>query len=275
MGLTYRFKLRAPEQTTAKELETFLKTVETEAKQLGFGPTMVLRAKFDSPDRRAFARRLTHGLVVCGEQFKGTELDDDHVWDHDAEAGECRLAPTEGVVLVLTEKAIETVLGFFKYPVALRTVNWTEVKTEVENQWASEDFLKTPDPRFREIVRLFMEGGFVEEEEDDFEQDGSTFVYIPPDASVAKNIISDALRGHLKNLPKRDFLRAYCSIAYLYPGFHTDDCERADGPAEIKTFAAEAWRRAGENQLTDNELYPYQACKAAVIHSRRDAVQDA
>jgi hypothetical protein len=88
MGLTYRFKVRAPGTTGAKELEAFLKTVETEAKRLGFGPTMVLKTKSDSAERQAFTRRLTHRLRISGEQFKAVELDDDRVWDRDSESGD-------------------------------------------------------------------------------------------------------------------------------------------------------------------------------------------
>jgi hypothetical protein len=65
-------------------------------------------------------------------------------------------------------------------------------------------------------------------------------------------------------MPKRDFLKAYCSLAYLYPGFHPDGIDDWDGPEEILSIAREAWRRADRGELSDNELYPYQATKAGL-----------
>jgi hypothetical protein len=132
-----------------------------------------------------------------------------------------------------------------------------------------EDFIKTPDPRYREIVRLFMEGGFVEEEEDDYSEAGSHYIYIPSSAGAAESEIANALQRPLQELDKREFLRAYCSVAYLYPAFHPDDWEDWTGPEALRPLLAEAWRRADNDELSDNELYPYQATKAAVIHGQR------
>ena len=39
---------------------------------------------------------------------------------------------------------------------------------EFSDRWIFHDFLKTPDKRFLEIVRLFSEAGYLEEESDDF-----------------------------------------------------------------------------------------------------------
>jgi hypothetical protein len=53
-------------------------------------------------------------------------------------------------------------------------------------------------------------------------------------------------------------LRAWCSVAYLFPGLHPDGFEDADSgwPRVLKRFAAEAWRRADAGELADEELYP-------------------
>lgn len=82
-----------------------------------------------------------------------------------------------------------------------------------------------------------------------------------------------ALGGPLERLSKPDFLRAWCSLAYLFPGLHPDGYEEADGgwPRVPRRFAAEAWRRAEAGELTDNELYCYQACKARVRRERAEA----
>ena len=67
-----------------------------------------------------------------------------------------------------------------------------------------------------------------------------------------------ALTGSLERLPKPAFVRAWSSLAYLYPGLHPDGYESADSgwPRVLRRFAAEAWRRAEAGQLADDELYP-------------------
>jgi hypothetical protein len=56
-------------------------------------------------------------------------------------------------------------------------------------------------------------------------------------------------------------LRAWCSMAYLFPGLHPDGFEDADSgwPRVLKRFAAEAWRRADAGELADEEMYPSDA----------------
>lgn len=55
---------------------------------------------------------------------------------------------------------------------------------------------------------------------------------------------------------KRDFLRAWCAVAYLFPGLNPDGCEdeRSGWPRALRRFAAEAWRRAEAGELS--ALYP-------------------
>ena len=66
-------------------------------------------------------------------------------------------------------------------------------------------------------------------------------------------------------------LRAYCSFAYLYPGFHPDCWEDWDGLKTIRPLGERGVRRAAAGKLTDNELYPYQATKAAIARARQEA----
>lgn len=61
MSLSFHFTLSAAANVTAEELVEFLKSVETDARKMGFRPTTVLDAGFDTPERREFARRLTTG----------------------------------------------------------------------------------------------------------------------------------------------------------------------------------------------------------------------
>ena len=58
--------------------------------------------------------------------------------------------------------------------------------------------------------------------------------------------------------------------ACLHPGLHPDGYDSADSgwPRVLRRFAAEAWRRADAGELTDNELYCYQACKTRLRRER-------
>jgi hypothetical protein len=58
MSLSYHYTFSAPAMVTAEELLEFLESVETDAKEMGFKPTMALEAVFDTPERREFARRV-------------------------------------------------------------------------------------------------------------------------------------------------------------------------------------------------------------------------
>jgi hypothetical protein len=56
-------------------------------------------------------------------------------------------------------------------------------------------------------------------------------------------------------------LRAWSSMAYLFPGLHPDGFAAADSgwPRGWQRFAAEAWRRAEAGEITEAELYPSDA----------------
>src|SRR5262252_4871088 len=92
-------------------------------------------------------------------------------------------------------------------------------------------------------------------------------IYIPRSCTAANAHLAAALRTNLQNLTKAKFVRAWCSLAYLYPGLHPDGYEQKESgwPSKLKPIAAEAWRRATAGELTDNQLYCYQACKARLI----------
>ena len=53
-------------------------------------------------------------------------------------------------------------------------------------------------------------------------------------------------------------VRAWSSVAYLFPGLHPDGFEAADSgwPRGLKRFAAEAWRRVEAGEIIGEELYP-------------------
>jgi hypothetical protein len=171
MGLTYHFEFRAAATETAENLERFLREVEKEAQAMGFRPTTVLNAAFDSTERKQFARRLTTGLPVEDARLKSANVpDDSRVWHLDTVGGMCRVPPSSGVVLVVTDEGgCETIFGFMRFPEAVRDARGAVVaETGLKGGWWFRDFVKSPDTRFREIVRRFRDAGFVGEEVDEY-----------------------------------------------------------------------------------------------------------
>jgi hypothetical protein len=83
-------------------------------------------------------------------------------------------------------------------------------------------------------------------------------IYIPNRLQSAGRELRLALNQPLAELPTETFVRAWCCVAYLFPGLHPDGFEEADSgwPRVLKRFAAEAWRRADAGELADEELYP-------------------
>ena len=171
MGLSYFYSFSAPASTTAAELEAFLHTVEVQAKAMGFAPTMVVNAKFDNQERQDFARRLTTGLKLTSEQLKGVVLlADGQVWSHEPNSGFCRVIPKQGLLLIITnEHGHESAFGFFRYPETLRDLNGRDVvKTGAGKRWTFQDFVDSPDLRYRQIVKLFADAGYYDGESDEF-----------------------------------------------------------------------------------------------------------
>ena len=98
-----------------------------------------------------------------------------------------------------------------------------------------------------------------------------SYIYIPPSVACAQRHIAVALKFNPAQLPRRLFLRAWCSIAWLYPGLHPDgyQCRASGWPKKLRPLAREAFRRRQADQLTDLELYPYPAAKARIQRERR------
>ncbi len=171
MALSYYYTFSAPKTVSALKLESFLQTVEDTARGMGFKPTIVINSFFKSPKQRTFARRVTGGLLVTDPRLKGVTLvDTSQVWDYDPQRGECRMIPETGVLLVVTdEKACETVFGFLSYPDILFDANGKElVKSPQSGRWFYHDFVDTPDKRYRAIVKMFADAGYLESENDEY-----------------------------------------------------------------------------------------------------------
>jgi len=61
---------------------------------MGFNPTLVLNAAFDTPERKEFARRLVTGYPIEDERLKGVALPAPGVvWSHDQQRGLFRARP--------------------------------------------------------------------------------------------------------------------------------------------------------------------------------------
>ena len=171
MGLSYYYTLTAPATASAEDLTAFLKGVEKEAQRMGFEPTLVFNATFDTPERRRFVRRLTTGLFIEDERLKGVALPADAaVWEHNPHNGSCHLLPSRGVVLVVTDsQGYETLFGFFQFAESVKDIHGrTLAETGLAGRWHLNQFVDSSDTRFREIVCLFAEAGFLESEKDEF-----------------------------------------------------------------------------------------------------------
>lgn len=149
----------------------FLKGIEKKTQKMGFRPTFVFHGHFDTPERREFSRRLAMSIRVSDPRLQGVSLPlPEMVWDHDPVHGSCRITPQEGVILVVAdERQCESCFGFLRYPQKIIDLNGKVLaNTGVGLDWVFEDFIKTPDPRYRQIVALFRERGFITEERDDY-----------------------------------------------------------------------------------------------------------
>lgn len=89
---------------------------------------------------------------------------------------------------------------------------------------------------------------------------------VPNSLHAAGRQIRVASTGPLEGLPKTEFVRAWCSIAYLFPGLHPDGFSEAGSgwPRVLKRFAAEAWRRYDVSDLQEEELYPSDAAWSGI-----------
>jgi hypothetical protein len=171
MGLNYAFTLRANGSVPTAELQAFLESVEEDAVELGFDPTMVFTATFSTPEERRFARRIHTLYPVSAEKLEGVVLPSpDQVLDFDPNAGRCRVLPELAVALVVTnEHQNETAFAFARYPENLNDANGRPMlELPVGGRWHFSDFIQSPDPRYRTLVKRFADAGYLEAVQDDF-----------------------------------------------------------------------------------------------------------
>ena len=103
----------------------------------------------------------------------------------------------------------------------------------------------------------------------------NTQIAIPSTLRHAARELRLAFAASLHHLPKPAFLRAWCAIAYTFPGLHPDgyDDSESGRPRVLRPFAVEAWRRAEAGELADCELYPSDA-QWAGIYDRMHAHEE-
>lgn len=94
----------------------------------------------------------------------------------------------------------------------------------------------------------------------------SACIFVPSSLREAALHLRIGLKGPAANLPKRDFVCVWNSVAYLFPGLHPDGFDEPDSgwPRVLKGFAAEAWRRAEAGEFEDEELYASDAQWAGI-----------
>lgn len=73
------------------------------------------------------------------------------------------------VLVVTDEQKRETVFGFFQFPAVLQDLNGKDVvATHQGDRWTFQNFVSSPDPRFRQIVKRFADAGYLDAERDEF-----------------------------------------------------------------------------------------------------------
>jgi hypothetical protein len=89
----------------------------------------------------------------------------------------------------------------------------------------------------------------------------NAYTYVPSSLRDAGCHVRAALAVPLCVLPKHQFLRAWASVVYLFPGLHPDGFadQHSGWPRVPQRFAAEAWRRAEAGEINEEELYPSDA----------------
>ena len=90
--------------------------------------------------------------------------------------------------------------------------------------------------------------------------------YVPNSFRAAGRQVRMALAKATEAIPTSCLVRAWCSVAYLFPGLHPDGFEVAKSgwPPALRRFAAEARRRLEAGEIGEAELYPSDAQRAGL-----------
>lgn len=90
--------------------------------------------------------------------------------------------------------------------------------------------------------------------------------YVPNSARAAGRELRRALARGLGATATPCLVRAWSSVAYLFPGLHPDGFGEASSgwPRVLRRFAAEIWRRFEAGEVGEAELYPSDAQWAGI-----------
>ncbi len=174
---TYEFCFVAEATETEDELLIFLKRVAAKARELGFHAkvfsTVCDNRRF-RPQVLLYTQCLLHVEHPALKGIKAIRAAD--ATDFDSARGTCGLWPRKNLLLLLsgTEGDREngnTCFGFMQWPEVIRDSHGRPVvATGVDGKWVFINQLSSPDPRYREIVRMFGEAGYLNYVKDGFNQ---------------------------------------------------------------------------------------------------------
>jgi hypothetical protein len=96
--------------------------------------------------------------------------------------------------------------------------------------------------------------------------------YVPDSLIVARRCVRKGFWSSDELLSHNDFVRAWCSLFYLFPGLHPDGYDdAADGwPRRLRRFADEAWARAEAGDISEDQLYPADAQWCGILDRIRN-----
>lgn len=77
--------------------------------------------------------------------------------------------PRQAVALVVTDEGRrKCCFGFFRYPDEILDIHGkTIASTGLSGSWLQREFIDSPDPRYREIIRMFANAGFLSSVKDE------------------------------------------------------------------------------------------------------------
>lgn len=76
---------------------------------------------------------------------------------------------------VTDESGCETLFGFFQFSEVVKdSAGKIVAESRLAGRWHFEQFIDSPDPRFRAIVRLFAEAGYLASEREEYHPAAAT-----------------------------------------------------------------------------------------------------
>lgn len=101
-------------------------------------------------------------------------------------------------------------------------------------------------------------------------------IHTPNSLKSAGRTLRVALAADLGTMSKPDFVRAWSSVFYLFPGLNPDGFEDMESgwPRPLRRFAGEAWRRSEDGSLSEGEFYTSDAQWCGIYDRLKDRKPD-